>query len=178
MHVFSKWLDPKEEVSEKDLVPLGAATNPGMLAGVVVLDLLLGHTDRKPLNTNLILHREGNRHHLKLIDLSMAFGSATWELGNLLETHLPPLGAPLPYAHPPESLLNTVHWLTDFTPYLDKLPLLTPARLEEIVAKVPAEWGVNDAERAALVKYIRAKAALLPEYLAKRTANSTKKWWQ
>jgi hypothetical protein len=175
---YSKWLDPKDEVFASDVSGVGVAVNPGMLAGVVVLDLLLGNTDRKPRNTNLILHRESKRQHLKLIDLSMAFGNANWEVSNLQDTSLPPLTAPLPYSIPPEGLLDTVNPLTDFRPYLAKLEQLDRSALEGIVGQVPAAWGIANIHRATLVNYLYARAQNLPAYLDARAVSKTKKWWQ
>jgi hypothetical protein len=175
---YSRWLDPKDEVFASDVRGIGVAVNPKMLAGVVVLDLLLGNTDRKPKNTNLILHRESTRQHLKLIDLGMAFGNANWEIGNLRDTDLPPLTAPLPYSIPPVDLLDTVNPVTDFAPYLAKLQSLNCPKLEAIMSTVPSEWGITAQHRAALVDYVYTKAQQLPTYLATRAATRTKKWWQ
>jgi hypothetical protein len=88
LHFYSRWLEPADQVIATDLSSFGMADNPEILAGVVLLDLLLNNWDRKPLNLNLLLHRQG-RHRLKLIDLSMAFGNANWTLGNLKDTDLP-----------------------------------------------------------------------------------------
>jgi hypothetical protein len=177
LHFYSKWLDPKDEVFAEDVRGLKGAVNAGMLAGVVVLDLLLGNWDRKPLNSNLILHREKHQQKLKLIDLSMAFGSGIWEIQNLQDYDLPPLNATLPYSHPPKALLESVNHYTDFSPYLAKLKTLGRERLEAIVKTVPDEWSLNAEERKALVDCLEAKIRSIPSYLQKRLTRG-KEWWK
>ncbi len=175
---YSKWLDPKDEVFASDIKDLGVAVNPEMLAGIVLLDLLIGNTDRKPKNTNLILHRESRKQRLKIIDLGMAFGHANWELSNLQDTAMPLLTAPLPYSIPPEGLLDTVNPLTDFKPYLAKLQALDRPTLEQIIGSVPKAWRITPEQATALVSYLETKAQHLPAYLDARAATKTKKWWQ
>jgi hypothetical protein len=175
---YSVWLDPKDEVLAEDTRGVSGAVNPEMLAGVVLLDLLLGNRDRKPRNSNLILHRERGRQRLKLIDLGMAFGSAVWELGDLQRPDLPPVTEPLPYSSPPMGLLNSVNPLTDFAPFLARLKLIDRAVVEEIVLRVPEQWGLDVRHRTALVNCILSRVAALPAYMETRLRSKTKKWWQ
>ncbi len=175
---YSKWLNPKDEVMGVDMKSISGAINPHMLAGVVVLDLLINNKDRKPKNSNLILHRESGRQHLKLIDLGMAFGSANWELGNLKDSSLPPLTEPLPYSSPPTGLLEVVNPRTDFSEFLAKLQQLDSVVLTEIVNRIPDSWGLTEAHCAALVSYILERASQLPKYIETRVSSKTKKWWQ
>ena len=175
---YSVWLDPKDEVVAEDIKGVSSAANPEMLAGVVLLDLLLGNKDRKPRNSNLILHRERGRQRLKLIDLGMAFGSAVWDLGDLQQSALPPITEPLPYSSPPIGLLDSVNPLTDFTPFLVKLASVDRPAVQAIVDRVPQPWGLNDQHRAALINYIVHRAQALPAYMKTRLSSKTKKWWQ
>jgi hypothetical protein len=175
---YAKWLDPKDEVFAVDLKSISGAVNPQMLAGVVVLDLLINNRDRKPKNTNLILHRESGRQHLKLIDLGMAFGSANWELGNLKDPSLPPLNEPLPYASPPIGLLDAVKSGTDFEPFLAKLDDIDRAAMIKVLGQVPTSWGLSELHQTCLVDYILERASTLPKYLEARISSRTKRWWQ
>jgi hypothetical protein len=177
LHFYSKWLDPKDEVFAEDLKGLRGAVNAGMLAGIVVLDLLLGNWDRKPLNSNLILHREKRQQKLKLIDLSVAFGSGIWEIQNLQDHNLPPIDATLPYSYLPKALLESVNQYTDFAPYLAKLKTLGRGRLEAIVKTVPGEWSLNVEERKALIDCLEARVNSIPPYLGKRLTRG-KEWWK
>lgn len=177
-HFYSRWLEPVDEVFSTDLDTWGNVVNSSMMAGVVLLDLLLGNWDRKPKNTNLILHRESRRQHLKLIDLGMAFGSAVWVLGDLSNPNLPPLSEPLPYSYPPAGLLNSVNPDTDFPPYLARMKNLSDVALEKIVQGVPNEWNLSTVERKALIHYLKVKVQAVPGYLAQRMASRTKKWWE
>lgn len=175
---YSKWLNPKDEVMGVDMKSISGVVNPHMMAGVVVLDLLINNKDRKPMNSNLILHRESGRQHLKLIDLGMAFGNAGWELDNFSDPSLPPLTEPLPYSSPPTGLLEVVNPRTDFSEFLAKLQKLDSTVLTEIVDRIPDSWGLTDAHRAALVNYVLERASQLPKYIETRVSSKTKKWWQ
>lgn len=170
---YSRWLQPADHPTVSDIAGL-TVDNPTFLAGMVLLDLLLGNWDRKPSNPNMLLHRQ-RRHRLVLIDLGMAFGGGVWELGNLQNTDLWPPHEAFPYASDIEALLVRIK-TTDFSGYLAKLVELTRAKLEEIVAKVPSEWGITEAERLALVNYLYTKAQALPTYLEQRLARQ--EWWK
>lgn len=177
LHLYSRWLEPVTQAEATDLLPLAQSSpeNIELLASVVVLDLLLGNWDRKPLNLNLLIHREG-RHRLKLVDLSMAFGNANWMLGNLLKTDLPPLDERLPYSGDLDEVLRMVNPTTDFKQVLAKLNELTREGLEAIVASVPPDWGVNEREKQALVDYLEKRSAQIPDYLSKRLQKQ--EWWR
>jgi hypothetical protein len=178
LHFYSKFLEPITDLHfAQDASMLGIAANPQVIAGIVLLDLWLGNKDRSPRNPNLILHREGNRQKVKLIDMSSAFGSAIWTIGSLINPMLPPPEAPLPYAYMPERLLETVQPLTDFAPYLAKLTALRQTDLEPILQEIPPEWHLTSAESAALLNYLEIKRLALPEYLAIRLGNTQKKWY-
>lgn len=178
LQFYTRFLEPKTDLFfANDAKILGVAANPTVIAGIVVLDLLTANKDRSPMNPNLILHRENNRQHIKLIDMGSAFGSAVWTLGNLHDTTLPPLDTPLPYSYLPERLLETVQPLTDFAPYLAKLNDLNRNDFEQIVQGVPSEWEISATERTALVNYLEAKRLALPDYLNARINDTSKKWY-
>lgn len=177
VHLYSRWLEPVTQAEATDLLPLAQSSpeNIELLASVVVLDLLLSNWDRKPLNLNLLIHREG-RHRLKLVDLSMAFGNANWMLGNLLKTDLPPLDERLPYSGDLDDVLRMVNPDTDFTSVLAKLSKLTRKGLEATVASVPPDWGVTEREKQALVDYLEKRSAQIPDYLSERLQKQ--EWWR
>jgi hypothetical protein len=178
LHFYCKLLEPITDLHfTDDAAPLGIATNPEIMAGVVLLDLLIGNKDRTPSNPNLILHREANRQRVKLIDMSSAFGTANWVLGNLQQPSLPPLENPLPYSNLPKGLLETVQPLTDFPPFLAKLTALGVADFEEILSGIPPSWGLHNSERQALLNYLETKRLALPSYLDARLGDTSKKWY-
>lgn len=171
---YSRWLPSAEHPTPDDLNTLELA-NPRMLAGVVVLDLLLGNWDRTAANPNLLLERRGQRR-LVVIDLGLAFGGGLWELGNLRDTSFPPLYDPLPYGEGLDRLLRTVNPATDFSSYLGKMSELSRPWLESIVGTIPSEWGISPREREALVDYVYTKARNLPAYLEQRLQKQ--EWWR
>ena len=173
LHFYSKWLEPADRVEPDDFKGMTLQNAP-MLAGVVLLDLLIDNWDRTRGNMNLLLHRESGRQHLKLIDLSVAFGSAVWELGNLRAVDLPPPSERLPYSGELDDVLATIKVEKDFEPFLRRLNELSEARLRAIVSSVPGEWQVTDAEREALLNYLSQRVRALPDYLAKRLQKDTR----
>jgi hypothetical protein len=175
LHFYSRLLSPVDRPSPSDLEGL-ATQNANALAGVVVLDLLLNHWDRKLGNPNLILHREQNMQRLKVVDFGFAFGNADWFLGNLIDATLPPLSARLPYSADISSYLKAIKPERDFKPFLERLETLDNERLNAIVTSVPAAWQTTAEERAALLNYLSERVRAIPEYLRQRREKDV--WWQ
>lgn len=185
VHFYSKWLEPAEDLRPEDLGLAGMVADLGMLAGVAVLDALLGQWDRKLVNPNLLTVRQHGRSTLYLMDLGMAFGSAIWGLGDLLYTSLPEVEAPLPYSVPPAPLLRAVR-APDFEPYLAGVATLTAEDFQTIVDGLPAAWGVTVDERRELVNCLSRRAKELPAFFEARFGRSAqqnaglgeREWWQ
>ena len=175
LHFYSQWLEPVDRVEADDLKGL-AIKNAAMMAGVVVLDLLVNNWDRKRGNMNLLLHREAEGQHLKLIDMGMAFGGSLWTVGNLMDSSLPPVAEPLRYAGELGDILANVNVQEDFQPYLQKLRKLTEAKLGAIIQTVPDAWLVTEEEREALLNYLFQRVQALPDYLSSRLGKDV--WWQ
>ena len=178
IHFYSKWLEPADDLKPEDLGLAGMLADVGMLAGVAVLDALLGQWDRKPLNPNLLAVRQNGRTGLYLMDLGMAFGSAIWGLGDLLSAALPDTAAPLPYSMPPDALFNTVRELKDFEPYLEAVAALTRIQLQSLLDGLPEEWGVNRQQRQALLDFLFTRAQALPANFRTRFTRAGQEWWQ
>lgn len=180
LHFYSQWLEPSDRVTASELEGVSTVRNASMLAGIVLLDMLIGNWDRSPQNPNLLIHRAGGRNRLTLIDLGFAFGGYAWQEGNLKPYsgfemgYFPKLRHLLPYDGI-DALLATVNPVRDFSDYVGKLKLLTRDVLEGIIERVPPEWGLSLAERSALVDYLEQKAQLLPEYLEARLKKE--QWW-
>lgn len=172
LHFYSKLLSSAADLTVFNFDSM-ALQNPNMLAGIVVLDLLLGNFDRKPNNSNLLLHRE-DRLSIKLIDLSMAFGSMIWEANDLRNPLLPPVDQRIPYAGDISMLLKHIR-RDDFDPYLARLDSLNTTVLESIVNQIPQSWGTNGAERDALLEYLKQRVDALPSYIQERLKRES--WW-
>ena len=178
VHFYSQWLSPADDLKPEDLGLAGMVADVSMLAGVAVLDALLGQWDRKPLNPNLLIVREHGRSSLYLMDMGMAFGSAIWGLGNFRDVGLPDASAPLPYSMPPSQLFRPVRVPQDFEPYLDRVAGLTDADFQHLVGGLPDEWSVTVEERQALISYLSNRANALPGYFETRFGRSGQEWWQ
>lgn len=180
IHFYSKWLEPADDLKPEDLTLAGMTADVGMLAGVAVLDTLLGQWDRKPLNPNLLLVRQAGRSNLYLMDLGMAFGSAIWGINELdpLQRPLPEINGPLPYSWPPADLFAAVRVPQDFAPYLEAVTRVTRQQITDLVATIPDEWTVTDEERAALVNYLHNRAVALPAYFEARFQRPDREWWE
>lgn len=175
---YSKWLQPSNELKPEDLQKLMHIHNAGDLAAVVVLDVLLGNWDRKPLNPNLIVVRENGSRKLKLIDLGMCFGSALWDQHSLSNRDIPPLDEPLPYAGDMGVFFENITALTDFQPAIAKLDELNAQWLTNLLGTLPPSWQLNELEAQALVTYVCHRAEHLAQHLENRFARAGKKWWQ
>ncbi|WP_146009489.1 hypothetical protein [Deinococcus planocerae] len=178
VHFYSRWMEPAQDLKPEDLSLSGMVADLGMLAGVVVLDTLLDQRDRKPLNPNLLLVRQGGRASLYLMDMGMAIRSAVWGMGDLLDPGLPDAEAPLPYSVPPTDLLRVVRAPQDFAPYLAAVSALGRADLEQVVDGLPPAWGITVEEREALVDYLLHRAQALPAYFQARFARQRREWWE
>lgn len=151
------------------------------LAGIVVLDLVLNHWDRKPLNPNLLIARDrtGNNpsrslHKLLLIDMGMCIGGGCWEPGNLLDASFPPLEAPLPYGGPMAYLFAR----TDSNTIESKarqIEMIAREVIEGMIQEVPESWNVSREVRTALGAWILERSRAAVHYLAQRCQK--KEWW-
>ena len=178
IHFYSQWLDSATDLTAADLKLAGLISDLGMLAGVAVLDMLVGHWDRKLGNPNLLMVRQSARASLYVMDMGMAFGSAIWGMGNLLWPALPAVAAPLPYSRPPDQLFSGVRALQYFEPYFDAVEALTEAQIRAMVEALPEEWGVNIQERDALIDFIFIRAKALPANFKARFSRAGQEWWQ
>lgn len=153
-----------------------------VLAGIVVLDLVVNHWDRRPLNPNLLLTRDrtGSNpsrtlHKLVLIDMGMSIGGGCWELGNLLDASFPPLEAPLPYGGPMAYLFAR----TDSNMIETKarqIGMIAREVIEGMIQAVPESWNVSGEVRTALGAWILERSRAAGHYLAQRCQK--KEWWQ
>jgi hypothetical protein len=173
LQLYSQWLENTDIPVASDFEGL-LLSNARVLAGAVVLDLLVDNWDRKPSNPNLLLHR-AQRQQLYLVDYSMAFKSANWELGNLKNPALPPLEAPLPYAEIPADMFKKVNPAVDFSWFLGKLPTLDRAFFQSVTSSVPSEWKISAAAQTALVDFLEQRAQDIPAYLSQRLQKEV--WW-
>lgn len=172
-HFFSTFLAPAD-VLHSGRLGGSLFQNIDALAGMAVLDLLINNFDRKPANPNL-LHYKAGWAEIRLIDLSMAFGSANWALGNLLDTTLPSPQHPLPYAGDLSEFFRHVQE-EHFAPYLARLSSLTEHVVGHMMSGLPAGWGVTADELQALATFVVARATALPAYLRRRL-ETRDPWW-
>ncbi|GGR68373.1 hypothetical protein GCM10008959_33120 [Deinococcus seoulensis] len=177
LHFYSQWLEPADDLKPEDLTLGSMMADIGMLAGVAVLDAWLDQRDRKPLNPNILLVRRSGRSSLYLMDMGMAFRSAIWGLGDLLDPRLPDAAAPLPYSMSPADLFRAVR-PADFAPYLDAVSGMTEAIVQSVIDGLPREWGVTVAEHTALVNYLLTRAQALPDYFEARFQRPGQEWWE
>lgn len=173
LHLYSQWLQNTDIPVASDFEGL-LLSNARVLAGAVMLDLLVDNWDRKPSNPNLLLHREG-RQQLYLVDYSMAFRSANWEIGNLKNPALPPLELALPYAEIPVDMFKKVNSSVDFAWFLGKLSALDRPFFQSVTASVPPEWNISAATQTALVDFLTQRAQDIPAYLSQRLQKEV--WW-
>lgn len=178
LHFYSQYLDSAtDRLVPADLRGLNMR-NGGDFAGAVVLDLLLNNWDRGPANMNLLLHREGNMQHLKVIDFGHAFGGGgVWSIGNLSDPGLPPLTEPLPYAEALREYLTTIrNPERDFAPFVERLSQLDDTMLDGILTAIPNDWQLTASERSALLDYLSQRVRAIPDYLRERLKREV--WWQ
>jgi hypothetical protein len=174
LHFYSQWLESAKVATVNLFKNSKRLQNPGMMAGIVVLDLLLSNWDRKPTNPNLIVHMTGKKSQLALIDLGFAFGSSIWEIGNITDTALPPQHGPLPYSGNMAGFFAHLR-PKDFTQYVGRLSGINSSAISQIIGQVPSEWGLTAAEQNALIHFLQTRAAALPAYLEQRLQRG--QWW-
>lgn len=176
LHFASRWLESAEMIKPGDMDRRNMVMSDlKPLAGIAVLDILLNNYDRCPGNSNILMVREDGRHRINLIDLGNCFGSAVWSLGNIADPRLPDISTCLPYDKQISFLFSSIKRPTLFEEYLDRLAGLNKARLQEIVASIPDEWGVSGRVREALVDFISLRAQQMPAYMRSRLAKED--WW-
>ncbi|MEN6413779.1 MAG: HipA family kinase [Veillonellales bacterium] len=156
-HFASRYIGGSRYVVRNNLYK---AVNKTKLAGVMLFDHLFHNLDRTWNRRNLIIRREDQGGVVYAIDNSHLFRRGRWNINSLTK-----LESQITLNHRRAYGWLLKHFLTagDFAPYVAKVKALSDEQITGLVENIPLQWLPDQAERQALIHYIRVRRDMVEE---------------
>lgn len=160
-HFASRYIGGSRYVVRSNLYK---AVNKAQMAGVMLFDHLFHNPDRTWNRKNLIVHREEPGNVVYAIDNSHLFRRGRWNIDSLAK-----LESQITLNHRRAYGWLLKHFLTvgDFAPYVAKVKALSDEQVTGLVENIPGQWLPDQAERQALIRYIRVRRDMVEEIAAR-----------